>query len=326
MFHFTSRNIKSILALYLTCCIAPMLQCAPFVYLANQGSNTVSVIDASNNYVLANIDLGPNNPGNQIAIAPDGNTVYIPCYDGSIGTIQRIDTTTKTLLPQIILGNNMVAKGIVMSPDGLYIYAVSYDTAHSIGYITKIIVATNSIDNNVSIAFEPLLIFITPNGSTAYITDRINTMLPVDLTTNAPTPQASLAISGINFIAISPLNPYLYASSPTQGIIEQYNISNPLSPSFSQTIDYPLMYPFMPSGLAITSDDTTLYVANAQSNLIFYDIGTINISNPASPITEPITSEQSIICPSSAPFTAPLTSNSTSIYVSGLAPLIVQIN
>ena len=289
--------------------IANVLRCAPFVYVGNNGSNSVSVIDAATNEVITTVNLGTA-PDVQIAITTDGKTVWVPCFDGTTGTVQLIDVATNTLLPEIVIGSGQVALGVAMSPDGLYAYVVSY--AAPTGYITQFNTTTKAIVSTVSGAFEPLTIFITPDGKTAYIGDGSDTILPVDLTTNPPTLGTQVHLVGTGAFAISPDSAYLYANSETPNhYVAQYNISNAnrLAPFPLNTISYPTIVPFQPTGLAMTSDGKTLYVASG--SIYFNAIGTINISNPASPTTGTVVTDATI----NGPLTIALSSDDNSLYV-----------
>ncbi len=285
-----------------------ILQSAPFVYVANGGSNSVSVIDAATNEVIKTIDLGSNQLQVQIAITTDGKTVWVPCN----GSVQLIDVATNTLLSPISLGSQQ-GNGVAMSPDGTYAYVISYDSGYDTGYITQFNTATQAVVSTVSGAFEPFLIFITPDGKTAYITNGGNKVLPVDLTTNPPTLQPELTLSSVGFMAISPDNTYLYVSESDSNMIQQYNIagSNRLMPLPTQVIPSTPEPYFRPTGLAITSDGKTMYVASANSDYMAYAIGTLNISNPASPVMGTVITDASII----NPVTIALTSDGNSLYV-----------
>lgn len=288
------------------------LQTSPFVYVANVTSRDVSVIDAATNSVIKTINLIVE-PRFQIAATIDGSMVWVPCWDGATGTVQLIDVATNTLLTAIPLGAPR-PNGIVMSPDGLYAYVISYDSGLGVGHLFKINIATKAIESDVSGAFTPLLIFITPDGKTAYINDGSDTILPVDLTTPTPTLAAGLTLTGLSFMAISPDSAYLYASSEPQGLIAQYDIagSNRLTPVALQTITYPALTDFGPLALVITSDGKTMYLGNGSPNYANdYAIGTIDISNPATPITGTVVTDATI----SGPITIALTPDGKSLYV-----------
>ena len=69
------------------------------VYLANAGSDDISVIDLTNNKSVAHIDVGSNPRG--IAINPDGTLVFV--NNVLDGTLSVIDTSKLSLLEEIIL-------------------------------------------------------------------------------------------------------------------------------------------------------------------------------------------------------------------------------
>src|SRR5689334_17725437 len=61
---------------------------APFAYITNASSNTVSVIDTATNLVIATIPVGVG-PGG-VAVHPDGSRVYVT--HGASNTLSVIDT------------------------------------------------------------------------------------------------------------------------------------------------------------------------------------------------------------------------------------------
>jgi YVTN family beta-propeller protein len=99
------------------------------VYIANQSSGTISIIDAATNTVTATISVGGISADpNGVAITPDGRKVFvaIPAFN----TVAVIATGTNTV--------TMIAVGIepidvAVNPDGSKVYASnrSSDTCHS---------------------------------------------------------------------------------------------------------------------------------------------------------------------------------------------------
>ena len=72
---------------------------APFAYVANTHSNTVSVIDTQNNIVVSTIPV--LNPL-YIAITPDGEYAYVSNIDNTnIGFVTVINTITNTVKDSI---------------------------------------------------------------------------------------------------------------------------------------------------------------------------------------------------------------------------------
>jgi YVTN family beta-propeller protein len=70
---------------------------APFAYVANSGSNTVSVIDTATNKVVGPpIALGTGTGPVAVAVTPDGTHAYVA--NGGTGTVSVIATATNTVL------------------------------------------------------------------------------------------------------------------------------------------------------------------------------------------------------------------------------------
>lgn len=72
----------------------------PFVYVSNTDDDTVSVIDAETNTVVATVPVG-DEPRN-LAVSPDGTRVYVPNrFDDNVtvidGTTNMVLTTTSTM-------------------------------------------------------------------------------------------------------------------------------------------------------------------------------------------------------------------------------------
>jgi YVTN family beta-propeller protein len=83
---------------------------APRAYVANQGSNTVSVIDTTTNTVTATINVGGSPFG--VAVRPDGARAYV-ANQGS-NTVSVIDTSTNTVIATVSVGTMPV--GVAVAP------------------------------------------------------------------------------------------------------------------------------------------------------------------------------------------------------------------
>lgn len=69
-------------------------EAAPFAYVANENSNTVSVIDTATNTVVATVPgpAGVSSGPDGVAVTPDGKRAYIA--NVGTGNISVIDTAT----------------------------------------------------------------------------------------------------------------------------------------------------------------------------------------------------------------------------------------
>ena len=78
------------------------LRAAPFAYVPNEGSGTISIIDTQTDEVVDEINIGGKPRG--IAISPDGNTLYVSEQKGE--HVDVIDTKNKKFIEVILDTSN----------------------------------------------------------------------------------------------------------------------------------------------------------------------------------------------------------------------------
>ena len=86
---------------FLLLCAATAAQAAPFAYITNEGSATVSVIDTATQTVVATVPVGSLPCG--VAVTPDGALVYVANAGGD--TVSVIDTATNTVVATVPVGS-----------------------------------------------------------------------------------------------------------------------------------------------------------------------------------------------------------------------------
>jgi YVTN family beta-propeller protein len=111
------------------------------VYVANTGSDTVSVIDATTNTVTATVGVGHRPFG--VAVHPAGNAVYV-ANQGS-DTVSVIDTATNTITA--IVGVERLPQGVSVHPAGNAVYVANQgsDTVSVIKTATNTVIATVNV-------------------------------------------------------------------------------------------------------------------------------------------------------------------------------------
>ena len=133
----------------------------PNAYVANLGSNDVSVIDTATNEVIARIPVGEDPDG--VAVTPDGLWVYVTNFLSD--TVSVIDTGTNTVAATLAVGSGPV--GITVTADG----AFAYVTNRGVDSVSIIETATNTVAATVEVGAGPNAIAITPDGASAYVTN-----------------------------------------------------------------------------------------------------------------------------------------------------------
>jgi gliding motility-associated-like protein len=203
------------------------------VYVADYNDGTITVIDAATNSVTATIGgfqrpgalaISPNGSklyvccsggisvvgtaGNnieasiagsadQIAISPDGSTVYVT--DENSG-VEVINTATNTLTTTITVG--LTPEGLAISTDGSILYVACFNA----GNITAINTKTNTILNTIAVPGGPITLSVSPDGKSIFVEDNTNSTLSVINTATdkivATVPVGTHPIAFGNFIAI----------------------------------------------------------------------------------------------------------------------------
>jgi YVTN family beta-propeller protein len=212
-------------------------------YVANEGSNTVSVIDTSTNTVVSTVAVGfgPEN----VAITPNGQFAYVP-NTGS-GTVSVIDTSTNTVVSTVAVGagRNTVA----ITPNGQFVYVPAGDS------VSVIDTSTNTVVSTVAVGMYnvPMAVAITPNGQFAYVTnyglENVNTVSVIDTSTNtvvstvavgAPDPYYSPTA-----VAITPNGQFAYVTNQGSGTVSVIDTS-------TNTVVSTVAVGNIPSAVAIT--------------------------------------------------------------------------
>ena len=92
-----------------------------FVYVANRGGKTLSVISAETNRVVETIAWA-SSPG-KMAITPDGSGIYVVSHN--TGIISVLDIESHLVSPFVDVGFKAVA-GPAVTPDGAHVYVVGF--------------------------------------------------------------------------------------------------------------------------------------------------------------------------------------------------------
>ncbi|WP_307680246.1 beta-N-acetylglucosaminidase domain-containing protein [Streptomyces sp. V4I2] len=175
-------------------------------YAANQGSNTVSVIDVATDTVTATVAVGRVPAG--LALTPDGGTLWVANYTD--GTVQPIDTTTLTPGTPVPVGSG--PENMAITPDGRTLYVADiHDNT-----VTPVDLTTGKAETPVPVGPRPFNVVAAPDGKTVYVSNSGgSTVTPIDTATNET--EATFLVSGQAYgLALSPDGRTLWVS-PSNG-------------------------------------------------------------------------------------------------------------
>jgi YVTN family beta-propeller protein len=165
-------------------------------YTADQGSNTVSVIDVATSTRVATVKVGDIPSGE--AITPDGKTLWVADYGDD--TVQPIDTATNAAGPPLKVGGG--PENMAISPDGSTLWVADRND----NAVTAVDLATKTAGAEIPAGAQPFNVVVSPDGSTAYVSDSgASAVTPIDTAKRTALPTLQLTESGTTLgLAISP--------------------------------------------------------------------------------------------------------------------------
>jgi YVTN family beta-propeller protein len=145
--------------LVLIVCTPALAAASPFAYVANGGSDTVSVIDVATDKPGCEIRVGTA-PGG-IAVTPEGSKVFVSTGDIA-SSLSVIDVAANAVAATVPGGTTPVAVAASLSR--------AYITNANDNTVTVIDAATNGFVMNIDVGCNPLGIALNADGSRAYVT------------------------------------------------------------------------------------------------------------------------------------------------------------
>ena len=173
------------------------------LYIANDGSNSMSVLDPANDSVTSILlNCGQQN---SLAITSDGAYAYVLCSAGSSRVLKKVDLTNRTVVSTI----NMPGSRFALSPDNNELLVTSFTP----GTVTRFNLQTNEAVATIKVGEGPLGVAYDPTGRFAYVANQTSsTLSKISMSTGTVvgTFPASEAVQGVAF---SPDGTYAYVSS-----------------------------------------------------------------------------------------------------------------
>lgn len=179
-------------------------------YAANQGSDTVSVIDVAAGEVTKTVSVGDVPAG--LALTPDGKTLWVADY--SDDAVQPIDLTTGTAGAKIAVGDG--PENMAITPDGSTLYVANiHDSTVTPLDLSGSSGGSATAGKAVPVGPNPFNVVASPDGRTVYVSNSGgSTITPIDTATNDTRP--TLLVTGQAYgLALSPDGRTLWVSAST---------------------------------------------------------------------------------------------------------------
>ena len=173
-----------------------------YVYVAEFGNKTLTVIDAASDQILYNAIYAGSKPYG-VALTPNGKKVYVTSTGEALGF------RTNNLIQSQLLLSSGTNFGLAVSPNGKTLYVVNggnnqisvFDTGGQGSFVT-----------NIAVGNVPVYVAFTPDGKTAYVTkNNDGTVSVIDVKTNSVTGSPITGLTYPRGINITPDGKTAYA-------------------------------------------------------------------------------------------------------------------
>jgi YVTN family beta-propeller protein len=246
--------------------LASAAQAAPFAYITQQFSNTVTVIDtATNTPVGEPITVGFSPFG--VAVHPSGSHVYVGNMDDQ--SVSVIDTASNTVVATVPAGARPT--GLAIHPNGSRLYVADrssgsvtvIDTA-AIGTVLDPVVAT------VAVGAGPRGLAVDPTGTRLYVVNNGlqtsgHTVSVIDTASNTVVATVEVGQRPVG-IAVDPFGARAYVTNTMSNTVSVIDLS-------THTVDT-VNVDVSPRGVAVHPSGSHVYVANGS--------GTVSVISTAS--------------------------------------------
>ena len=229
------------------------------VYVADNSSNNVSVIDGTTNTVTTTVAVG-NGPS-PVGVAATSHTVYVANPPNN--TVSVIDGATNTVTNTVAVGSHPIGLGV--DPTTHLVYAANFQSNN----VSVIDGATNTVTTTVAVGTGPVGVGVDPTTHTVYVANNTgNNVSVIDEASNTVT--ATVAVgSGPFAVGVDPTSHTAYVGN---------NIGNTVSviDGGSNTVTATVAVGSGPSAVGVDPTTHNVFVANVSSNNVSVIDGATN--------------------------------------------------
>ncbi|MCQ4165527.1 fibronectin type III domain-containing protein [Tahibacter harae] len=244
------RAQRALAAALLSVC-ASSACAAPFIYVANNLTDDISVFDAATRLLVATVPVG-DQPF-PVTITPDGGRALVG--NRGSGTVSVIETAGNSVVATVTVGQGPY--GIAVNPAGTRAYVANVDSND----VSVIDLADYSIVATIATP-DASFVAVNPAGTRAYVSNgAANSISVIDTASN----------SVVNTIADVGISPWAIVFSPDGSRAYVTNFSGANVSVIDTASDNVLTrWPVgnSPVGIALNGDGSRLYTANSASDTV----------------------------------------------------------
>ena len=179
------------------------------VYIANTGSNDVSILSTADNTVATTIALPRDSRPIGVALNPNGRYLYTA--DGGSNRVSVLDTGAKRVVASVRVGTQPVS--VAVAPDGKTVYAANSGS----GDVSVIDARTNRVVRAIPTGRFPSGVAVTRDGASVYVTNELSGVTVINAGSGRV--QARLREPSPFSVAISPDGDRAYVTSLGPGTV-----------------------------------------------------------------------------------------------------------
>jgi YVTN family beta-propeller protein len=244
---------------------AGLAQAQPYAYVANLGSDDVTVIDTTSNAVVATIAVGSD--PDAVAVSADGTRVYVSNFLSN--AVSVIDAGQQAVIATVRVGRGPV--GLAVSPDGTRLVVTNRED----GSVSVVGTRTNQVLVTIPVGVGPDAVAITADGGRAYVTNSFSKepgiVSVVDLGALREVERVSVQRNP-NRVAIAPDGRTAYITN-----FRSWNVSL-LATADTRVVDT-FRVSGKPTGIAVNPNGAFAYVVGKHGDFNVFDIGLHTVTN-----------------------------------------------
>jgi len=249
----------------------------PTAYVANNGSGTVSVIDAAKNTVTTTVRVGSGPTG--VAVDTANGAVYVTNTDSN--SVSVLSGSTDTVTDTIHLGHGTAPTGVAITPSGSTAYVADSGT----NTVSVIDTSTNAVTKKIRVGTVPSAVVVGAVGAYAYVTNFLsNTVSVIAVGSNTVTKTIPVGFFP-SAVASSPTGSDVYVTNEcgADRYCDKFGTVSVISTStFAVTNTYATGY--APVAVTVAPNDNVLYVVNSCGPILTSggpDCADVNGTDPA---------------------------------------------
>jgi YVTN family beta-propeller protein len=182
-------------------------------YSANQGDNTVTVIDVGTAQVVGSVSTGFSSPFS-VQVSPDGSQVYVGNNDN---TLMIVDAQTLQITKTLTVG--FATNAFAVDPSGRMLYASHFVS----GSVSEIDIFTSTVLRTFQLGGTTQGLALNRRGTHLYVANQGGYLNDVDLTTG--TFGAQIPLAGVGFgVGVTPDDHEAWITLPLDGKVQIFNL------------------------------------------------------------------------------------------------------